>query len=290
MKNIKVLLALFAIIVLPVSCSSDGESSDGRDNSIRQRVVSKITFDSDEWDVADEYSFRYDSYGRITRVTHKNISDSNAELCHYERFVYGSNGILTMSDDDDYSREATLNRDGYISEMYDDWDGVSTLYTFSYDKSGRLITNEYLQEDSYDDYYYQLTYTYNWNSGNIVECEYYETDSDDDDYAVNIRYSYNSKLMNMVNLDLNVALGCYWEEFLYIDLGKWGYWGDGLCGQKSKNLLTSVEIFARHESYRYDYRYDINWHYDEDGYPVSADIIGDDDDDSCRVTIEYDDK
>ena len=284
MKNIKALLALFAIIVLPVSCSSDGESSDGRDNSIRQRVVSKITFDSDEWDEADEYSFRYDSYGRITRVTHKTISDSNAELCHYERYVYGSNGILTMSDDDDYSCEATLNRDGYISEIYFDWDDFSELYTFSYDKSGRLITNEYLQEDSYDDYYYHVTYTYNWNSGNIVECEYYMTESDDDHYAANIQYSYNSKLMNMVNLDLNVVLGNYFE-FLYIDFEICGYWGDGLCGQKSRNLLTSAEIFTRNESYRYD----INWHYDEDGYPVSADII-DDDDDSCRVTIEYDDK
>lgn len=282
MKNIKALLALFAIIVLPVSCSSDGESSDGRDNSIRQRVVSKITFDYDEWDEADEYSFRYDSYGRITRVTHKIISDSNAELCHYERFVYGSNGILTMSDDED-SCEATLNRDGYISEMYFDWDDFSELYTFSYDKSGRLITNEYLQEDSYDDYYYHVTYTYNWNSGNIVECEYYMTESDDDHYAANAQYSYNSKLMNMVNLDLNFVLGHYFE-FLYIDFEICGYWGDGLCGQKSRNLLTSAEMFMGNESYRYD----INWHYDEDGYPVSADII--DDYDSCRVTIEYDDK
>lgn len=281
MKNIKALLALFAIIVLPVSCSSDGESSDGQDNSIRQRVVSKITFYSDEWDEADEYSFRYDSYGRITRVTHKNISDSNAELCHYERFVYGSNGILTMSDDDDYSCEATLNRDGYISEIYFDWeDEGSALFTYSYDKSGRLITYECLLEYSYDDYY-QNTRTYNWSSGNIVESEWYETDSDD--YEL-IQYSYNSKLMNMVNLDLNVVLGNYFE-FLYIDFDICGYWGDGLCGQKSKNLLTNVEIFEGYGSYRYD----INWHYDEDGYPVSADII-DDDDDSCRVTIEYDDK
>lgn len=279
MKNIKALLALFAIIVLPVSCSSDGESSDGRDNSIRQRVVSKITFDSDEWDVADEYSFRYDSYGRITRVTHKNISDSNAELCHYDRFVYGSNGILTMSDDDDYSCEATLNRDGYISEIYFDWeDEGSALFTYSYDKSGRLITYEYLLEDY--DYYYQATNTYNWKGGNIVECEWYETDSDD--YEL-IQYSYNSKLMNMVNLDLNFVLGHYFE-FLYIDFEICGYWGDGLCGQKSRNLLTSAEMFMGNESYRYD----INWHYDEDGYPVSADII--DDYDSCRVTIEYDDK
>lgn len=283
MKNIKALLALFAIIVLPVSCSSDGESSDGRDNSIRQRVVSKITFYPEEWDEADEaYSFRYDSYGRITRVTHKIISDSNAELCHYEHFVYGSNGILTIrNDDEDYSCEATLNRDGYISEMYVDLDGVPALYTFSYDKSGRLITNEYSCEYSYDDYY-QNTQTYNWNSGNIVECEWYETDSDD--YEL-IQYSYNSKLMNMVNLDLNVALG-YYCGFLCIDFDICGYWGDGLCGQKSRNLLTSVEIFEGYGSYRYD----INWHYDEDGYPVSADIIGDDDDDSCRVTIEYDDK
>lgn len=282
MKNIKALLALFAIIVLPVSCSSDGESSDGRDNSIRQRVVSKITFDSDEWDEADEYSFRYDSYGRITRVTHKNISDSNAELCHYERFVYGSNGILTMSDDDDYSCEATLNRDGYISEIYSECYGVPALYTFSYDKSGRLITNKHIQKASYDDSYYQYTETYNWNSGNIVEYEFYGTYNDDDGYDL-IQYSYNSKLMNMVNLDLNVVLGQYFD-FLYIDFEISSYWGDGLCGQKSRNLLTSAEMFMGNESYRYD----INWHYDEDGYPVSADII--DDYDSCRVTIEYDDK
>lgn len=274
MKNIKILLALLAVVGLSLSCTKDsnsGSGSEGGNNS--QRVVSKIIFDDEV-----EYAFKYNSEGRITRVTYTAIEDSYEEIRYYERYKYGSGNELVIEwEDDGYEAdvyEATLNNNGYLSTVYYENDDYTDEWSYTYDTKGRLISvlNEYGSDEDY-----WIEYVYKWSGGNVVEITY-----EDDDGDLSTRYiSYNSKSMDMVNIDLNAALGGYLGG-LYIDVCDNGYHGDGLCGQKSKNFLTGW-VYEDEDG---QWEYSLKWSYDEDGYPVGAVVAGDGEE-YCRVSIEY---
>lgn len=274
MKNIKILLALLAVVGLSLSCTKDsnsGSGSEGGNNS--QRVVSKIIFEDEV-----EYAFKYNSEGRITRVTYTAIEDSYEEIRYYERYKYGSGNELVIEwEDDGYEAdvyEATLNNNGYLSTVYYENDDYTDEWSYTYDTKGRLISvlNEYgSDEDSW------IEYVYKWSGGNVVETTY-----EDDEGDLSTRYiSYNSKSMDMVNIDLNAAL-CGYLGGLYIDVCDNGYHGDGLCGQKSKNFLTGW-VYEDEDG---QWEYSLKWSYDEDGYPVGAVVAGDGEE-YCRVSIEY---
>lgn len=280
MKNIKILLALLAVVGLSLSCTKDsnsGSGSEGGNNS--QRVVSKIIFEDVKFDDADEYAFKYDSYGRITRVTHTEIEDSYEEICCYERYKYGSGNELVIECEDDgyeaYVYEATLNNNGYLSTVYYENDDYTEEWSYTYDTKGRLISvlNEHGSDEN--------EYVYKWSGGNVVE-----TTFEDEGDLSTIYISYNSKSMDMVNIDLNAALGGF-VGGLYIDVcdngyhGYHGYHGDGLCGQKSKNFMTGLV----NEEYE-QWEYSLKWSYDEDGYPVGA-VVAENGEEYCRVSIEY---
>ena len=123
---------------------------------------------------------------------------------------------------------------------------------------------------------------YKWSGGNVVE----RTFEDEGDLST-IYISYNSKSMDMVNIDLNAALGGF-VGGLYIDVcdngyhGYHGYHGDGLCGQKSKNFMTGLVYEEEDEQWEYS----LKWSYDEDGYPVEA-VVAENGEEYCRVSIEY---
>ena len=282
MKNVKVniLLALFAIVGLSLSCTTDSNSVSGSGGNSRQRMVSKIIFEDVEFDDADEYAFKYDSYGRITRVTHTEIEDSYEEICCYERYKYSSGNELVIECEDDgyeaYVYEATLNNNGYLSTVYYENDDYTEEWSYTYDTKGRLISvlNEH-GSDEYED-------VYKWSGGNVVE----RTFEDEGDLST-IYISYNSKSMDMVNIDLNAALGGF-VGGLYIDVcdngyhGYHGYHGDGLCGQKSKNFMTGLVYEEEDEQWEYS----LKWSYDEDGYPVEA-VVAENGEEYCRVSIEY---
>ena len=287
MKNVKVniLLALFAIVGLSLSCTTDSDSGGGSDNNKHQRVVSKIVCEYMNEDWVDEYAFKYNSEGRITRITHAytDLEDSyEEELCHYERYKYGSGNELVIEwEDDGYEAdvyEATLNNNGYLSTVYYENDDYTDEWSYTYDTKGRLISvlNEYgSDEDCW------TKFVYKWSGGNVVEIT-----SEDDEGDLATRYiSYNSKSMDMVNIDLNAALGGF-VGGLYIDVCDNGYYGDGLCGQKSKNLMTGWVHEDDSEEYQETYEEIIKWSYDEDGYPVGA-VVAEDGEEYCRVSIEY---
>lgn len=264
MKNVKVniLLALFAIVGLSLSCTTDSDSGSGSGGNSRQRVVSKIVFECVSEDWVDEYAFKYDSYGRITRVTH----GFNDEFSPIQYYKYGSGNDLLIEDgEEEYA--ATLNSNGYLSEKYYE-DGVYDSYI--YDSKGHLIRMVFNGE--YDDDSWKATYS--WSGGNIVVW------SEEDDYEVwETRLSYNNKSMDVVNLDLNVAIGGWFSGGLVINVCEW-YWGDGLCGQKSKNFMTGWVSEDEEVS--------LKWSYDKDGYPVEV-IVTDEngDNDEYRVSIIY---
>lgn len=284
MKNVKVniLLALFAIVGLSLSCTTDSDSGSGSGSNNSQRVVSKIILEDVEYDYADEYAFKYDSYGRITRVTHTVIEDSY--VCHYEYYRYGSgNGLEISWEEEDYVDDiyyATLNNKGYISEVVYDEDGEYTeKWSYTYDSKGRL-TRIYNVYGEYEESWNETTYS--WSGGNIVEVRYeYEDDLEDYSETIEAQLSYNSKSMDIVNLDLNAVIGG-WFEGLYINFCDELYWGDGLCGQKSRNFLTGWVV----DNGEYEWEYSLKWSYDEDGYPEGA-IVTEDDGDEYLVRIVY---
>ena len=274
MKNVKVniLLALFAIVGLSLSCTTDSDSGSGSGGNSRQRVVSKIIFENVEYDFAYEYAFKYDSYGRITRVT-RSIDD---EFSNYQYYKYGSgNDLLVEYGEEEYA--ATLNNKGYLSEVYYEDGDYTDEWSYTYDSKGRL-TRIYNVFGEYEESWSEATYS--WSGGNIVEVRSeYEEDLGDYSETIVTELSYNSKSMDIVNLDLNAAIGG-WFGGLYIDVCDDVYWGDGLCGQKSKNFLTgwvSEDVEAS-----------LKWSYDEDGYPVEV-IVTDEngDNDEYRVSIIY---
>lgn len=273
MKNVKVniLLALFAIVGLSLSCTTDSDSGSGSGGNSRQRVVSKIIFEDVEFDDANEYAFKYDSYGRITRVTHTAIEDSYDDICHYEYYRYGSGNGLEISWEEDYVDDicdATLNNKGYLSEVYYEDGDYTDEWSYTYDSKGRL-TRIYNVYGEYEESWSEITYS--WSGGNIVEVRSeYEEDLGDYSETIETQLSYNSKSMDIVNLDLNAAIGG-WFEGLYIDICDEHYWGDGLCGQKSKNFLTGWVVDDGED----EWEYSLKWSYDEDGYPVEVIVKSD---------------
>lgn len=274
MKNVKVniLLALFAILGLSLSCTTDSDSGSGSGGNSRQRVVSKIIFEDVEFDDANEYAFKYDSYGRITRVTHTAIEDSYDDICHYEYYRYGSgNGLEISWEEEDYVDDiydATLNNKGYLSEVYYEDGDYTDKWSYTYDSKGRL-TRIYNVYGEYEESWSEATYS--WSGGNIVEVRYeYGEDLGDYSETIETQLSYNSKSMDIVNLDLNAAIGG-WFDGLYIDICDELYWGDGLCGQKSKNFLTGWVVDDGED----EWEYSLKWSYDEDGYPVEVIVKSD---------------
>jgi hypothetical protein len=284
MRNIKILLALFAIVSLSFSCTTYENSGGGSGGGSNTRVVSKLIFEDIEDDYVDEIAFKYDSDGRITRVT---LSDPDDEGC-YDRYYYNydsDNGLEIVNEwgDEvsDYSDiyYAELNDEGYIVEAYSE-DEYEEIY-FSYDSKGSLISVSDASED------WEYGYSYIWSSGNIVECEYMCEDYFEDYYeSATCTFDYNNKSMSMVNLDLNLAIG-WWEGALYIPFcGDACSWGDGLTGRKSKNFMTGWT----YESDDYEEEGTIRWSYDEDGYPEEAYVESIGDDGDCyefRMTIKY---
>lgn len=274
MKNVKVniLLALFAIVGLSLSCTTDSDSGSGSGGNSHQRVVSKIIFEDVEFDDTNEYAFKYDSYGRITRVTHTRLEDSYDEICHYEYYRYGSgNGLEISWEEDGYVDDiydATLNNKGYLSEVYYEDGDYTDEWSYTYDSKGRL-TRIYNVYGEYEENWSETTYS--WSGGNIVEVRYeYEDDLEDYSETIETQLSYNSKSMDIVNLDLNAAIGG-WFEGLYIDICDEHYWGDGLCGQKNKNFLTGWVVDDGED----EWEYSLKWSYDEDGYPVEVIVRSD---------------
>ena len=291
MKNVKVniLLALFAIVGLSLSCTTDSNSVSGSGGNSRQRVVSKIIFEDVEFDDADEYAFKYDSYGRITRVTHTEIEDSYDEICHYEYYRYGSGNGLEISWDEevlvvDGTYDATLNNKGYLSEVDYEYGHVTDEWSYTYDSKGRLKRIYNVYGDSEESM--RREFTYSWSGGNIVEVRRaygYEPDLEDYSKTIETQLSYNSKSMDIVNLDLNAAIGG-WFEGLYIEVCDEHYWGDGLCGQKSKNFLTGW-VYEDEDGH---WEYSLKWSYDEDGYPVEVIVKSDElEGGYYRVSIMY---
>lgn len=285
MKNVKVniLLALFAIVGLSLSCTTDSDSGSGSGGNSRQRVVSKIIFEDVEYDYADEYAFKYDSYGRITRVTHTVIEDSYDEICHYEYYRYGSgNGLEISWEEEDYVDDiydATLNNNGYLSEVYYEDGEYTDEWSYTYDSKDRL-TRTYNVYGEYEESWSETTYS--WSGGNIVEVIHKYGYEDYNEMTIETQLSYNSKSMDIINLDLNVAIGG-WFEGLYIDVCENVYWGDGLCGQKSKNFLTGWVVDNGED----ELRCSLKWSYDEDGYPVEVIATDEDGDDEYSARIVY---
>lgn len=287
MKNFRILFALITIVGLSLSCTTDSDSGSGSGGNNSQRVVSKIILMDDDAAYADEYAFKYDSYGRITRVTHTVIEvsygeDSYDEICHYEYYRYGSgNGLEISWEEDGYVDDiydATLNNKGYLSEVYYEDGDYTDKWSYTYDSKGRL-TRIYNVYGEYEESWSEATYS--WSGGNIVEVRSeYEEDLGDYSETSEIQLSYNSKSMDIVNLDLNAAIAGWWFEGLRIYAIDEGYWGDGLCGQKSKNFLTGWV--------REDMEVSLKWSYDEDGYPMEV-IVRDEngDNDEYRVSIIY---
>lgn len=264
MKNIKILLALLAIVSLSIACTTDDNSGSGSGSSSKARVVSKIIFEED--DEVDEFAFKYDSDGRITRVT---CSDDDYSWKHY--YNYGSDNELEIvtefesiyGDDDSGTLYALLNNKGYMTMLED-------IITLSYDSKGYLVS----VSESYEDWWYEFSYL--WSGGNIVEAEYME-EVEGDTSSYTATFDYNNKPMSMVNLDLNLVLS-YYSEALYVPYS----WGDGLTGRKSKNFMTGWT----YESGDYEEEATISWSYDEDGYPKEALVEYDNDYEFC-MTIKY---
>lgn len=272
MSYLKYLLAFVLVAIISFSCTNDNDSDNGGGNSSRQRIISKITFEDAYLDYSSEFAFKYNSDGRITRVTHTGIEDSYEES-YYTRYKYNSGNDLVIESDGE-SAEATLNNKGYLSSVYyEDEDGsYIDEWSYTYDSNGRLISvlNEY---GSYGTLW--IEYTYEWSGGNIVET----TTEDDEGDIYTITCSYNNKSMNIVNLDLNVIVSAYYEG-IWIDIFDSPYYGDGLCGQRSKNFMTGWV-------YEEDgIEYQIEWKYDEEGYPVEA-VVEVDDEESTYIYIEY---
>ena len=260
MKKIKILLALLAIVSLSIACTTDDNSGSGSGSSSKARVVSKIIFEDD--DDVEEYAFKYDSDGRITRVT-CSYGDYSWKLY----YNYGSDNELEIVRDygGDYSSTsyALLNNKGYMT-MSDD------IATLSYDSKGYLVS----VSESAEDCWYE--YSYLWSGGNIVELEFmYEAEGYS--YSGTATFDYNNKPTSMVNLDLNLVLSDY-SGVLYVPYS----WGDGLTGRKSKNFMTGWT----YESDDYEEEATISWSYDEDGYPKEALVEYDDGSELC-MTIKY---
>lgn len=283
MKNFRILFALITIVGLSLSCTTDSDSGSGSGGNSRQRVVSKIIFENVEYDYADEYAFKYDSYGRITSVTQ--IEDSYDDFCHYEYYKYGYGSGLEIWEEEVYVDiyDATLNNKGYLSEVYYEDGDYTDKWSYTYDSKGRL-TRIYNVFGEYEESWSETTYS--WSGGNIVAVRYeYEDDLEDYSETIEKQLSYNSKSMDIVNLDLNAAIGG-WFEGLYIDICDEHYWGDGLCGQKSKNFLTGWLTSWVADDGEGQWRCSLKWSYDEDGYPVEV-IVTDETGDEYSVSIIY---
>ena len=288
MKNFRILFALITIVGLSLSCTTDSDSGSGSGGNNSQRVVSKIILMDDDAAYADEYAFKYDSYGRITRVTHTVIEvsygeDSYDEICHYEYYRYGSgNGLEISWEEDGYVDDiydATLNNKGYLSEVYYEDGDYTDKWSYTYDSKGRL-TRIYNVYGEYEESWSEATYS--WSGGNIVEVRSeYEEDLGDYSETIVTELSYNSKSMDIVNLDLNAAIGG-WFEGLYIDICDELYWGDGLCGQKSRNFLTGWVVDDGED----EWEYSLKWSYDEDGYPEGAIVTKDENEYLVRIVYK----
>ena len=266
MKNIKILLALLAIVSLSIACTTDDNSGSGSGSSSKARVVSKIIFEED--DVVAEYALKYDSDGRITRVTY------SADDYYVKRYYnYGSDNELEIvreyggeayGGDHSYTTYALLNNKGYMTLL-------DNLMTLSYDSKGYLVS----ASESEEDWLCEISYL--WSGGNIVEMEYM-SEEEGDSFSYTATFDYNNKPMSMVNLDLNLVLSC-WIGPLYVPYS----WGDGLTGRKSKNFMTG---WTYESSDDYEEEATISWSYDEDGYPKEALVEYDDGYEFC-MTIKY---
>ena len=251
-----------AIVSLPIACTTDDNSDSGSGSSSKARVVSKIIFEGD--DEVAEYAFKYDSDGRITRVT-CSYGDYSWKLY----YNYGSDNELEIvrdyGGDYSYTSYALLNNKGYMT-MSDD------LATLSYDSKGYLVSVSVSDED----WWYE--YSYLWSGGNIVELEYM---CEEEGYSSlsTATVDYNNKPMSMVNLDLNLVLSNWRYKVLYFPYS----YGDGLTGRKSKNFMTGWTV--ERDGYE-DEETTISWSYDEDGYPKEALVEYDDGTEFC-MTIKY---
>ena len=266
MKNIKILLTLLAIVSLSMACTTDDNFGSGSGISSKARVVSKIIFEDD--DDVEEYAFKYDSDGRITRVT---SSDADYYVKYY--YNYGSDNELEIvreyggdvyGDDHSYTTYALLNNKGYMTLL-------DNLMTLSYDSKGYLVS----ASESEEDWLCEISYL--WSGGNIVETEYM-SEEEGYSYSHTATFDYNNKPMSVVNLDLNLVLSYWTEAILYVPFS----WGDGLTGRKSKNFMTGWTF----ESDDYEEEATISWSYDEDGYPKEALVEYDDGSEFC-MTIKY---
>ena len=265
MKNIKILLTLLAIVSLSMACTTDDNSGSGSGSS-KARVVSKIIF---EYDIGvSEVVFKYDSDGRITRVTR---TRTESEFYGESYYNYGSDNELEIVEEwgsvygDDNSRTlALLNNKGYMTLL-------DNLMTLSYDSKGYLVS----ASESEEDWLCEISYL--WSGGNIVETEYM-SEEEGYSYSHTATFDYNNKPMSVVNLDLNLVLSYWTEAILYVPFS----WGDGLTGRKSKNFMTGWTF----ESDDYEEEATISWSYDEDGYPKEALVEYDDGSEFC-MTIKY---
>lgn len=272
MKNVKVniLLALFAIVGLSLACTTDSDSGSGSGGYNRQRMVSQIIAKyRNNIILADRYN--YNSDGRVTRVTTVVIEDSHEEVFSDCFYKYGLSNDLVI--EDKYGTcMATLNNKGYLSTAYYERFDYTSEISYTYDLVGCLLSDL----EVFDSETRRSMYT--WSGGNLVEI----VDIHEDRIVGRYYISYNNTSMDMVNLDLTMPMkGVVNGSFIYV--GFEPYCGDGLCGKKSRNLITG---WVHEDFYGNTTEYSLKWKYDEDGYPVEADMTRDGDE-YCCVYIEY---
>lgn len=272
MKNVKVniLLFLFAIVGLSLACTTDSDSGSGSGGNSRKRMVSQIIAKySNNIIIAQRYN--YNSDGRVTRFTDVVIEDSHEEVLFDTFYKYGLSNDLVIEEKYTTSM-ATLNNKGYLSTAYYERSDYTSETSYTYDLVGCLLSDL----EVYDSETWRTMYT--WSGGNLVEIVSISEDTIVGRYYI----SYNNTSMDMVNLDLTMAMkGVVNGSFIYA--GSAPYCGDGLCGKKSRNLITG---WVQEDFYGNTTEYSLKWKYDEDGYPVEADMTRNGDE-YCCVYIEY---
>ena len=140
------------------------------------------------------YTIKLDKKGRIKSIDCKS---NYLETTYYEEYTYDSNGNVVKYEGKEnmsgkYTSEVTYSKDKRIKSVYKS-EYSDGLYTFTYDKKGRLIHDEYFGSDSMDGVTFEFASTYDYEYDKKGRLTYERWEIPDYDNFQEISYTYNSK-------------------------------------------------------------------------------------------------
>lgn len=242
------------------SCSKDDDNDNDYSYQVSdKKIVSAVCGNT-------TYTFEYDALGRVIKESSVNKSSDLHDYVSESVMSYVGNSFTMTSigreDDEELitTIKGSLNANGYLSEytIVDDEEvsKVKLSYKDGYLSSMETVntwTNEEGEKESYGE-----KESWTWKDGDLTSY----TDVYDDGNAEVYTYCYaeqpseNKGYLSFVYPWIEALPGTTSEKFL--------------IGLAAKHLPNAIERVWEGNTYRDE----LEWEFDEDGYPVSVQVVG----------------